>query len=63
MSGMIGDAFSIAIVVFSISVSMAKIFAKRHNYKIDANQVISSETILTLASSTQKLAFLYFSKN
>ena len=34
-----GHALSIAIVVFSISISMAKIFAKRHNYNVDANQV------------------------
>lgn len=37
--GMIGNAIGLAIVVFSITVSMAKIYAKRHNYNIDANQV------------------------
>ena len=33
------DAVVIAIVAFAISVSMAKLFAKRNNYEIDANQV------------------------
>ncbi|XP_077868450.1 prestin-like [Saccoglossus kowalevskii] len=35
---MIGDAISIAIVGFAVSVSMATTFAKKNNYEIDANQ-------------------------
>lgn len=39
MSDLIGDAIAIAIVAFAISVSMAQVFANKHNYKIDPNQV------------------------
>ncbi len=35
----ITNAVSIAIVSYAINVSMSKIFAKKHNYEIDANQV------------------------
>ncbi|XP_022107835.1 solute carrier family 26 member 6-like isoform X2 [Acanthaster planci] len=38
MNSMITDAIIIAIVTFSVSVSMGYIFAKRNNYEIDANQ-------------------------
>ena len=34
----IPDAIVIAILSFAISISMAKMFAKKHNYSIDANQ-------------------------
>nr|CAB3266191.1 sulfate transporter-like [Phallusia mammillata] len=37
-SSLIGDAFPIAIVSFAITVSIGKLFAKRHNYKISPNQ-------------------------
>jgi len=33
------DAIAIAIVGFSMAVSMAKIFALKHGYTIDGNQV------------------------
>ncbi len=33
------SALSIAVVTYAINISMAKIFAKKHNYEIDANQV------------------------
>lgn len=36
---MLGDAVAIAIVGFSMAVSMAKIFALKHGYTIDGNQV------------------------
>lgn len=39
VTGLLPQAFTIAIVAFAISVSMAKIFAKRHNYEVDSNQV------------------------
>lgn len=32
------DSLVIAIVAFAVSLSLAKIFAKKHKYKIDANQ-------------------------
>jgi len=32
------DAFSIAIVAFAITVSLSEMFAKKHGYKVDANQ-------------------------
>ena len=35
----ITDSIIIAIVAFAISVAMAKIFAKKHDYECDANQV------------------------
>lgn len=38
MSSLVSDAFIIAIVSYSVSVSMALIFAKKENYKIDFNQ-------------------------
>lgn len=38
MSSLVADAFIIAIVSYSVSVSMALIFAKKENYKIDFNQ-------------------------
>ncbi|CAH1783539.1 unnamed protein product [Owenia fusiformis] len=34
----IAEAFIIAIVSFAISISMAKVFTKKYNYEIDANQ-------------------------
>lgn len=35
------SAFTIAVVGFAVAVSMAKIFAKKHNYEVDSNQVWS----------------------
>lgn len=35
---LITDSFSVAIVVFAITLSMAKLFAKKHNYEINPNQ-------------------------
>lgn len=40
---LIGDAFGMAVVIVAIHVSMAKMFAKKHRYKIDAGQVISCQ--------------------
>ena len=41
------DAISIAIVAYGVNVSMAKIFAKKHGYEIDPNQV-SVKMLLTM---------------
>ncbi|CAG2163251.1 unnamed protein product [Oppiella nova] len=38
LSSIIMDSLVIAIVAFAVSLSLAKIFAKKHKYKIDANQ-------------------------
>lgn len=32
------DGLVIAVVAFSINISMASIFARKENYKVDANQ-------------------------
>lgn len=38
MSSLVSDAFVIAVVSYSVTVSMALIFAKKENYKLDFNQ-------------------------
>jgi len=38
-TALIPNAITIAIIAFAVSVSMSKIFGKRHNYEIDSNQV------------------------
>ena len=43
MSQVIGDAIAVAIVAFAISVSMAQLFAKKHNYEVDSNQELLAE--------------------
>uniref|UniRef100_A0A915KMR7 SLC26A/SulP transporter domain-containing protein n=1 Tax=Romanomermis culicivorax TaxID=13658 RepID=A0A915KMR7_ROMCU len=50
-SNMIADAVIIAVVVFSISVSMAKLFAKKHDYAIHANQEWYAYGIVHIISS------------
>lgn len=41
MRKMAPDAIVIAIVIFATNVSLAKTFARRNNYVIDSNQVLS----------------------
>ena len=43
MSQVIGDAIAVSIVAFAISVSMAQLFAKKHNYEVDSNQELLAE--------------------
>jgi MFS superfamily sulfate permease-like transporter len=38
MPSIVIDSLVIAIVAFAVSLSLAKIYAKKHKYKIDANQ-------------------------
>ena len=38
--GSVGSSIGIAIVAFAISVSMAQLFAKKHDYEVDSNQVM-----------------------
>ena len=33
------DAFVISIVTFAVTISLAKVFAKRYSYSVDSNQV------------------------
>ncbi len=46
---LLGSAFAMAVVGFAISFSMAELFAKKHNYDVDANQV--SLGLLQIASN------------
>ncbi|KAH9504995.1 hypothetical protein Btru_061361 [Bulinus truncatus] len=51
LSDVIADAIAIAIVSFAISVSMAKIFAKKHNYAINSNQELLAYGTCNVVSS------------
>ncbi|XP_067131166.1 prestin-like isoform X2 [Centruroides vittatus] len=48
---LIADSFSIAIVVFAITLSMAKLFAKKHHYEINPNQELIALGSANLFSS------------
>lgn len=43
-SGVIGDAFAVAIVGFAINISLSKIFGLKYGYKVDSNQVRKAYT-------------------
>ncbi|GAB6029462.1 hypothetical protein CHUAL_005218 [Chamberlinius hualienensis] len=51
MSDVIADSFAIAIVCFTIAMSMAKLFAKKHKYDIYANQELLAMGIANVISS------------
>lgn len=51
LTKVIGDAFSIAVVAFTVTVSMAKIFAKKHNYSIDTNQELFAQGAVNVVTS------------
>lgn len=51
LGSLIVDAFSIAVVAFTISVSMAKILAKKHNYTVDPNQELIAYGVCNLVGS------------
>ncbi len=36
---LIGDGIAVAIVLFAVTISVAKLFAKKHHYKINPAQV------------------------
>lgn len=38
-TSLLGYAFTIAVVGFAIAISLGKIFALRHGYRVDSNQV------------------------
>jgi len=52
MSSVFGDAIGIAIVAFTINISMAKLFAKKHSYRLDANQELIAYGIANAGCST-----------
>ncbi|XP_059150453.1 prestin-like isoform X2 [Physella acuta] len=51
LSEVIADSIAIAIVSFAISVSMAKIFAKKHDYAVDSNQELLAYGTCNVVSS------------
>ncbi|XP_012935752.1 prestin isoform X2 [Aplysia californica] len=51
LSRVVSDAIAIAIVAFAISVSMAKIFAKKHEYEVDSNQELLAYGLCNIFSS------------
>ncbi|XP_061662808.1 prestin isoform X1 [Syngnathoides biaculeatus] len=48
---LITDSFAIAIVGFSMGISLAKIFALKHNYTVDSNQELIAFGLCNFASS------------
>lgn len=46
LSSLVGYAIPIAIVGYSVSVSVAKIFGNKFGYEIDANQVWNTRCIV-----------------
>lgn len=52
------DAFSIAVVAFAINLSLAKLFAKKHVYSIDSNQVGENECYMSRHSGSSVIPLL-----
>lgn len=48
---LVGNAFTIAVVGFAIAISLGKIFALRHGYRVDSNQVWGSQNVSGAARS------------
>lgn len=48
MPRLLADSFAVAIVGFSMGISLSKIFALKHGYSVDGNQV--SERVCKAAS-------------
>ena len=42
LTGLLGDSFAIGILTFVLNISFAKLFAKKHKYEINPNQVNST---------------------
>ncbi|KAL8599589.1 hypothetical protein ACOMHN_065198 [Nucella lapillus] len=51
LKDVLSDSIALGIVAFAISVSMAKILAKKHDYDIDSNQELLAYGILNIVSS------------
>jgi MFS superfamily sulfate permease-like transporter len=47
----VGDCFTVAIIAFSVCISLSKIFAKKHNYEVDANQELLAYGLSNFVSS------------
>lgn len=39
MSSLVSSAMALSVVIFALSVSVSKMFAKKHAYRLDPNQV------------------------
>lgn len=59
MRKMAPDAIVIAIVIFATNVSLAKTFARRNNYVIDSNQVLSKIHVGCFIWISDRLLFLF----
>ncbi|KAK7488601.1 hypothetical protein BaRGS_00020218, partial [Batillaria attramentaria] len=51
ITDVISDAIALGIVAFAISVSMAKILAKKHDYEIDSNQELVAYGVVNITCS------------
>ncbi|CAI4231361.1 unnamed protein product [Auanema sp. JU1783] len=51
MPKLIGDAIPIAIVCYMFIVSMAKLFAKKHKYRVDPTQELYAAGVMSIGSS------------
>ncbi|XP_033120337.1 solute carrier family 26 member 6-like [Anneissia japonica] len=51
ISSLLGSSFAISMVAFCGTLSMAKIFAKKHNYEIEANQELLAGGVTAIVSS------------
>lgn len=52
---LVGNAFAIAVVGFAIAISLGKIFALRHGYRVDSNQVCDSDHVGTYRSTQAQM--------
>lgn len=51
LKDVVSDSIALGIVAFAISVSMAKILAKKHDYDIDSNQELLAYGVVNIVSS------------
>lgn len=51
LSDVLSDSIALGIVAFAISVSMAKILAKKHDYEIDSNQELVAYGVINITCS------------
>ncbi|XP_030667708.1 solute carrier family 26 member 6 isoform X3 [Nomascus leucogenys] len=58
-SKLAGSAFTIAVVGFAIAISLGKIFALRHGYRVDSNQVAGAISSLFILLIIVKLGELF----
>ncbi|XP_078206923.1 solute carrier family 26 member 6 isoform X18 [Callithrix jacchus] len=58
-SKLMGSAFTIALVGFAIAISLGKIFALRHSYRVDSNQVAGAVSSFFILLIIVKLGELF----